>query len=260
MANYLKSKFVVGSCKGPVDYAAKETAFHRGDIPARKRENKVTVDRWKKGESTWNQSVQLEDFGRPRRTRMNSEHDRPNMYRYNFRAEHMPPENLEFVHKAHKFKIDALTKERKEEIARLRASDSVLAGHSKSIEEMPVNRKLQGKLRWNGSTEVSQRELKQSFRSLQLKAKKSSAQKCASLASYTPPHKAPKKSDRPEEEDEKESRSPHKNRLVARRRTKQIRSYPHSGVFEYNGLEGSWMWSDTASCVQNSPGDMIKVC
>lgn len=68
--------------------------------------------------STADQSV-LHDERRRHRTRINAEHDRSNMYRYNFRgalhagcdldaalsAEHFPPKNLEPVHKAHKFRV-----------------------------------------------------------------------------------------------------------------------------------------------------------
>ena len=51
---------------------------------------------------------------------------------------------------------------------------------------------------------------------------------------------------------------PTHNRLTTRPTIKQ-RSFQHSGVFEFNGQEGQWMWSDTGSFVRESPGDIVKV-
>ena len=51
-----------------------------------------------------------------------------------------------------------------------------------------------------------------------------------------------------------------KNRCATSKKPSRRRSFGHSGVFEYNGQEGAWMWSDTGSFVQNDPyGDRNKV-
>lgn len=48
------------------------------------------------------------------------------------------------------------------------------------------------------------------------------------------------------------------NRL-AREPNQKSRTYHHSGVYEFNEQEQTWMWSDTASFVRESPGDVVTV-
>lgn len=39
----------------------------------------------------------------------------------------------------------------------------------------------------------------------------------------------------------------------------RIRQYRHSGKWEFREAEGCHMWSDTACCEEDSPGDVIRV-
>jgi hypothetical protein len=82
---YLKAKFRVGSCKGPKNFESQETVFHPDDVPADKRANKMRVKKFLHpeklvGRADWNTCTTgaLEIFSK--RTRVNSEFDRPKMY------------------------------------------------------------------------------------------------------------------------------------------------------------------------------------
>ena len=192
---FLTAKFQIGSCKGPTNYSAQETVFHPDDVPATKKENKAFMKKWKRGgvgpgeKSQWNGSSYVDQFVF-RRTRVNSEHDRPNMYQYNLRAEHLPPKNLEHIPKPHKFKIDVMSDERKKEIRDAKAADPVLAGKATNS-EMPVNRKLLGKTSWNSSSYVEDHERLKRAQRTDGKSKRNSARVNRKLQTYIPPHKLP---------------------------------------------------------------------
>ncbi|KAJ8607166.1 hypothetical protein CTAYLR_007336 [Chrysophaeum taylorii] len=268
---FLKSKFQIGSCRGPLNYSQTETVFHPDDVPREKRGNKAQVHKWKRGgvsageKPLWNDSIMMCSAG-TRRVRVNSEHDRPNMYRYNYRAEQLPPKNLEFVPKPHKFRVIALSAEKKKRISDLKALDPVLAGRSKCTEEMPVHRGLRNKPAWNGSSCVVAAEFREAGERTTQRAKVNSIKAKSRLRTYTAPHKLPTLKLRSQARDpaDDDEDAPSRqcggggNRL-ATRPTKLARSFEHSGVFEFNGLEGQWMWSDTASFARESPGDVVKV-
>ena len=277
---FLTAKFQIGSCKGPTNYSAQETVFHPDDVPATKKENKAFMKKWKRGgvgpgeKSQWNGSSYVDQFVF-RRTRVNSEHDRPNMYQYNLRAEHLPPKNLEHIPKPHKFKIDVMSDERKKEIRDAKAADPVLAGKATNS-EMPVNRKLLGKTSWNSSSYVEDHERLKRAQRTDGKSKRNSARVNRKLQTYIPPHKLPLPTapppPNPHDDDmgeftgkptlftkpKADNLHASYNRMTTRP-TEKVRSFQHSGVFEFNGQEGQWMWSDTASFVRESPGDLIKV-
>jgi hypothetical protein len=276
---FLTAKFQIGSCKGPTNYNAQETVFHPDDVPALKKENKAFMKKWKRGgvgpgeSPKWDGSSYVDQFVF-RRTRVNSDHDRPNMYAYNLRAEHLPPKNLEHIPKPHKFKIDVMSDERKAAIRAAKAADPVLAGKATNS-EMPVNRKLLGKTSWNSSSYTEDHERAARAKAEDGKAKRNSRRANRKLASYIPPQKLPLPTApppvKPEESDAEFTGKPSLftrprdpapsasfNRMTTRP-TEKVRSFQHSGVFEFNGQEGQWMWSDTASFVRESPGDLIKV-
>jgi len=94
---YLKSKFQIGSCKGPSNFGFSTAVFHPDDVPAAKRLNKMAVKAWLNPEKInaarphWNTRTTGATQSQINRTRINSEFDRSNMYRYNYRAEILPP-------------------------------------------------------------------------------------------------------------------------------------------------------------------------
>lgn len=280
--NFLTAKFQIGSCKGPTNYNAQETVFHPDDVPPAKKENKAFVKKWKRGgsevgeRSLWNDSNFVDQFVF-RRTRVNSEHDRPNMYQYNLRAEHLPPKNLEHIPKPHKFKIDIMSDKRKAEIRAAKAADPVLAGKA-TCSEMPVNRKLAGKTAWNMSSYVADKGRETKGKEMTERAKRNSRRANGILENYVRPDKIPlarlvehsthydndgfnsEFTGKPHiyTKDRPEDLTASYNRMTTRP-TEKSRTFQHSGVFEFNGQEGQWMWSDTASFVRESPGDLIKV-
>ena len=96
---YLKAKFRIGSCKGPKNFPFSETVFHPDDVPANKRENKMKVKKFLHpeklvGRPDWviKTTGAMEVYSK--RTRINSEFDRSNMFRYNYRAEVLPPKQV----------------------------------------------------------------------------------------------------------------------------------------------------------------------
>lgn len=263
-SKYLTARFQIGSCKGPLSYGGAETVFHPDDVPETKKQNRTETNAWKRGgvapgdKALWNQSSITAALAY-RRTRVNSEFDRPNMYQYNLRAEQLPPKNVEHIPTAGKFKIDVMPEETKRRIRAIRAADSVLNGRAKSVGEMPINPKLDGKTAWNQSSEFLKGPVDARDSAVAVRARANSARHSTALKGYVPPHKLDYSYRPPEEAPSLPfAQSPTYNRH-ATRATEKTRTFAHSGVFEFNGQEGQWMWSDTASCVRESPGDVVKV-
>ena len=116
-----------------------------------------------------------------RRIRTCAEHDRPNMYQYNYRAETLPPKNLAVIPKPHKFKIDMMDPATRSTITMKRATDPVLAGRAMRTMEMPVNPKLVGKPGWNQSTEFTKQEYKARWETTEAARTANSVKKVATL-------------------------------------------------------------------------------
>ncbi|KAJ1462931.1 hypothetical protein M885DRAFT_504382 [Pelagophyceae sp. CCMP2097] len=263
---YLTAKFQIGSCKGPTSFQAAESVFHPDDVPTDRKQNKLDIDKFKRGtvepgaRGDWEQSVFINKVQR-RRIRVNSEFDRPNMYAYNLRAEHLPPKNLEHIPKPHKFKVDGMSTARKAELEALRSTDRVLRGYAYSIAEMPVNSKLDDKANWNASSFVEDKLVALRRRTADSSARANTSRRSAQIQGYTAPHhlelqRAPRAA--VVDEPFANLARPTGNRESTRPTVKQ-RTFAHSGVFEFNGAEGAWMWSDTGSRVRDSPGDLVKV-
>ena len=283
---FLKARFQIGSCKGPINYAASEPTFHPDDIPASKKASKAASLKWARGgtfpgeKSLWNASsaghLYSKKFGL--RTRINADHDRAR-YAYNFRAEELPPKNFEPLPKTHKFKIDVMPESRKQTIRQAAIDDPSYNFKTCNL-EMPVSTKLRDKPRWNieqfcsGLAEHEKiREDRQNL--LLTRARANTAKVSQRLDNYTKIHKLPLRRLPPTYKRRFDDWTPEmaaareaaleplpstKNRCATSKKPSRRRSFGHSGVFEYNGQEGAWMWSDTGSFVQNDPyGDRNKV-
>ena len=280
---YLKARFQIGSCKGPTQYGAAEAVFHPDDIPAASKAAKASAIKWARGgtdygeKSLWNNSAAtgVKRFGL--RTRINADHDRAR-YTYNYRAESLPPKNFEPIPKTHKFKVDDMPEARKQTIRDAAISDPSYLFKTCNM-EMPVSTKLVGKPRWNieqfcsGLAEHEKiREDKQ--HAMLRSARANTAKVSQRLDGYTtvaklPLRRLPATYQRPcdawtaEREAAREAALPPKpsthNRQALEKKVRR-RSYDHSGVFEFNGQEGAWMWSDTGSFVaQDQYGDRNKL-
>ena len=117
----------------------------------------------------------------------------------------------------------------------------------------------QGKTAWNQSSEFLKGPVDARDSAVAVRARANSARHSTALKGYVPPHKLDYSYRPPEEAPSLPfAQSPTYNRH-ATRATEKTRTFAHSGVFEFNGQEGQWMWSDTASCVRESPGDVVKV-
>lgn len=274
---YLKASFQIGSIKGPTSYDQTTVVFHPDDIPAAKVQNKKDVKAWKKERSKglgtsarWDMTVENPDPIPQRRIRTCAEHDRPNMYQYNYRAEVLPTKNLAHLPKPHKFKIDMMDPTTRNTITMRKAADPVLGGNAKRTEEMPVNPKLADKLNWNQSTEFTKKEYKTRWDRSEDARTQNSVKKNAKLKRYVSPE-AREAARRAELRRLKESGVvpaynvgptaddiPRYNRL-AKEPSVKTKSSKHSGAWEFNKLEDQWMWSDTASFEKASPGDMVKI-
>lgn len=146
---FLKAKFRVGSCKGPKNFPSTETVFHPDDVPTDKRANKMKVKQFLKpsmGTRTWDTKTTgaMEIFSK--RTAVNLEFDRSNMYRYNYRAEVLPAKQLAHVNMNKRAAAaETMSDAQRTLVLSQQAADPVLAGKAKRTEEMPVHPKLAGK-------------------------------------------------------------------------------------------------------------------
>ncbi len=277
---YLKAKFRIGSCKGPSNFPFSETVFHPDDVPSAKRENKMRVKKFLHpeklvGRPDWNNKTTgaLEIFSK--RTRVNSEFDRSNMYRYNYRAEVLPPKQPPHVSKnLRTAKMATLSDAERAEVAALEAADPVLAGKAKRMEEMPVHPKLSGKEKWAQSTVPLANELRANLNKIATKSQENSKKKNSQLKNYVSVEKreAMKRARMRELKKSgadmskfimtgklvEEPLMPTYNRL-AKEPSSKFRVYSHSGKWEYNEKEGKHMWSDTGSYTKDSPGDLVHV-
>ncbi|GMH94522.1 hypothetical protein TL16_g12928 [Triparma laevis f. inornata] len=208
------------------------------------------------------------------RTRVNSEFDRSGMYRYNYRAEVLPPKQEKHVNGKHRFKTETMSDAEKTAIAAKLAANPVLAGKAKRTEEMPVNPKLEGKTPWAQSTIPVAGELRSNLNRIATGSKKNSEKKNKMLKNYVSVvEKEALKRLRLREikksgadmskfimtgKLEEEPLIPTYNRL-AKEPSAKFRVYAHSGKWEYNEAEGREMWSDTGSFTKDSPGDLVRV-
>ncbi|CAM9148827.1 unnamed protein product [Ectocarpus sp. 12 AP-2014] len=276
---FLKTKFQIGSVKGPKNFSSDQTVFHRDDVPATKRERKKEVKEWKERRILrmgrppgWTSSVTL-DPARMKcaRTKSNSELDPGKPYQYNYRAEVLPPKSPDPVPKSNMFQVSGVTNEEaaRRRILRAKYPDNALE-QPKRIEEMPSNKRLDGKIRWNPSTQCDVRERRRARDEYEAACKLATVRKNGTLRNYTAPEQREKEQRQwirklkaegrlwALKEREPSPLLPTHNRL-AKDPIRRIRQYRHSGNFESREAEGCKMWSDTACFEECSPGDIIRV-
>jgi hypothetical protein len=277
---FLKSKYQIGSVNGPLDFGRKQVAFHRDDINPQKLKNVEDLREWKMERSNkcgyqprWNNSNQPENIIAIKRSRENSDHDRSNMYQYNYRAEVLPPKNVMHIPNPGKWGVTSFSKELIESIEMQKAGSRLLQGQYKRTEEMPVNPKLEGKSEWSKESRASRQELISRAKKQSEASKRSSVRGMQSLD--------PEEYLTPQEKYESfrdgvrtlktagltkgyiaslnaKEDIPKHNRLAKESSSKE-RTFHHSGVYEYNRTEDLWMWSDTGSFDMEGPGDITRV-
>ncbi|CAM9222416.1 unnamed protein product [Ascophyllum nodosum] len=276
---YLKSKFQIGSAKCSKNFGRNLTAFHRDDVPFGPRERKEEVKEWKGRKIIsmgkrpgWCSSVSLDPaWLKEPRTKINSEQDPSNPYQYNYRAENLPPKFPEPVPRPSVFKVSCVTEEEveKRRIRRREYPDNALE-RPKRVAEIPTNRALARKPAWNFSSQLDDRERRKEPAGYEVPCKRAGARKNGQLRTYT----ALKQRERERRhhirqlkregqlwalrESKPSPLAPTYNRL-AKDPIRRLRSYSHSGKWEFREPEACIMWSDTASCNRESVGDLIRV-
>jgi len=222
----------------------------------------------------WNTRTTGATQAQIKRTRINSEFDRSNMYRYNYRAEVLPPKQPPHLNKSHRFKIDEMSEDEKMKTQRIMESDPIFNGQSKRMEEMPVHPKLADKTKWKQSTIPLANELRTNLNRIASQSQLNSKKKNKQLKNYVSVEKkeAIKRANLRKLKEsgadmskfimtgklEDEPLMPTYNRL-AKEPSQKYRVYKHSGKWEMNESEGVMMWSDTGSTTKESPGDIVQV-
>ncbi len=287
---YLKAKFRMGSIKGQLNYERKEQTFSTDDLRDDVKERIVQLRAWKRERDSfradhkerWDISV-AQPIRKDKRTRQNSEHDRGSAYAFNFRAEVLPPKNLPFVPKPSKWSVSRVPPKTADAVLAARAARPLLlqppsvSGAMKRTQEMPIHPNLDdGRPIWRPDSRVmtrpdqialarkgtaaakraSQRaqrllctpdrhatlvERHDSFQKQVRVLKRSGSRIAAYSAAYSQPLEIPK----------------HNRQAVEPSR--RTRHFAHSGVYEYNHTEQTWMWSDTGSYERASPGDVVTI-
>ncbi|CAM9695059.1 unnamed protein product, partial [Scytosiphon promiscuus] len=190
---FLKSKFQIGSVKGPKNFSSDQIVFHRDDVPAVRRERKKEVKERKilglGKPPEWTSSVIL-DPGRMKnaRTKSNSELDPGKAYQYNYRAERLPPKSPDPVPRSNMFQVTGITdvEAAKRRILRAGYPDDTLE-HPKRVSEMPTNPSLYGNADWNASTQCDDRERRRASEEQDAACGAASAKRNCRLRDYVSP-------------------------------------------------------------------------
>jgi hypothetical protein len=287
---FLRAKFQIGGATGPKDFGRTQVVFHKDDVPPHKLANVTDLLGWKNALSArcgvaerWNGSAQPQDVLCTKRTRVNLEHDRGHMYQYNFRAEVLPPQNLEYVASASKFAVAHVSPDAARLVATARAGSRLLSGHYKRAEEMPVNPKLAGSLGWRPESRATRQEQRALVAAESAAARAASARGMRNLTSVAGSggaatggfYKSPEQRHAEFVSQVRTLKSagltegylavleakegiPRHNRLAKEHSAKE-RVLSHSGTFAFSQAEDAWMWSDTGSFDRHGPGDVAKV-
>ena len=128
---FLKARFQIGSCKGPINYAASEPTFHPDDIPASKKASKAASLNGLEGAPF----LARNHYGTRRPLVIciprSLDYERELMRTTTARATRTtsepknPPKNFEPLPKTHKFKIDVMPESRK--------TNDKASGHRRSV-------------------------------------------------------------------------------------------------------------------------------
>ena len=274
---YLRARIQIGNAKGAHSFAPHQTVFHHDDITEDKRKRVQEVKAFSRpnlagvNHREWNKSSLVPRKLAERRTAENFDHDRSHAYQYNYRAELLRPPNPKPIPSTSKFKVT------------LRDPGPGVGPQTanlKRTQEQPVHPKLESDFstEWNLSSTINKSTLDKSFRDLNDRSKDNSVRKTKKLVrddSYVSPiqrsrliqeevrrqkslgtFNAEKKIfDKPEAPVDRKS-------LVNRASIEpslKFTTTQHTGVWEYNAIEGRHMWSDTGSFEYASRGDAVRV-
>eukprot|EP01041_Mallomonas_annulata_P011554 gene11554-24166_t len=280
----LTAKLQIGSVKGPLSYKPGQTVFHHDDISVEKRNRKNEVKEWSKSkllsadQKSWNPSVDLEKKICQKPTHVNFVKDRNSAYEYNYRAEVLPPKNMDSLEKPSKLHFTSQLQSTANEIKQKMEADPIARGIYPRMTEMPIHPNLAEAKSWNCSTEILMEDKLAKAKEIEQKAKLYSQKKIKELnvkAQYMNPMelsmklsqevRAQKKSGTfsldhhvfhhpPEEIDRKSL----KNRYAIEI-SRKFKTTEHSGRWEFNNTEKRYMWTDTGSYEYDSPGDIVRI-
>ena len=293
----LRATFRIGSIHGRLSYAHDEKAFHKSEVPAKAKEAKRHIRMLKRGnrlglkQSTWNNSTYTEERLCVRNQNQLSAHDHP-MYKHNYRAEKLPPKNRPFVPKASHLQFDRsllITDPKDRSLCH-----TMPVG--KRSEEMPVHPNLIGKKKWDTGTSFSYTQKVRKTERDDAKMRDYRRHHSVKLVGYLNPMEREKRSQRQMRElktmiREKPGLAAAAGKMVGgplgdlavqasktagggrlkrggasakgpfrpykTTVSRKFKKYEHSGVYEFR--DGRWMWSDTASEVKNSRGDIVTI-
>jgi hypothetical protein len=285
---YLRAKMTIGSCKGPVDYNMGQAVFHHDDIPDSRRKRADEVKDWKSSKilsinrGNWNKSMDPNIPICERRRMENHVRDRSKPYQYNYRSEYLNfAKATDPLDLPTKFHISAQLEVDAEKIRQKMIEDRVSRGQFTRTGEMPVHPNLLDKDPWDFgmvlTPEVRQQCLDIKTDKARAWTAKSNDRILKQSASYVGPMarvkqltktiRAQKKAGTwsiPTEtkqmelhEQEPIDKSTFINRQAVEKSTR-YKVEEHTGVYEFNKMEGKYMWSDTGSYDFASRGDTIK--
>jgi len=274
---YLKAKFQIGSCKGPINFQVSQQVFHPDDVPPEKKSNRKEVKIWKQknplslAQKPWNIST---DFIQPTKHRsfLNFVRDRSLPYNFNYRSEVLQPSNPVPLMKPHKFKVDSMSEKERKQIQHLMDTNPVAAGEFKRALEWPSNPKLKDAEPFNFSTTFTKEELLNRNEKLRKDSAKNTQKSFAKgLHLKNGKYKNPIEQFADEQEKKRKMKRdfrynpppPVKPSLSCNRLRKEpedrYMTFRHSGKWEYNQIEDRYMWSDTGSFEYDSTGDIIRI-
>eukprot|EP01028_Stygiella_incarcerata_P003316 TRINITY_DN1652_c0_g1_i1.p1 TRINITY_DN1652_c0_g1~~TRINITY_DN1652_c0_g1_i1.p1 ORF type:complete len:249 (-),score=73.60 TRINITY_DN1652_c0_g1_i1:243-989(-) len=146
-----------------INYPVDEATFHEDDMPEKARKAREEIRRMIEfGSSTgaWTGSTKITDDVVPPRTFLRQLSEFQSLrFEYNFRAEELPQlfRTTHFVDVGNKFRLDRSTLLSKEEKGTLRKRNPTF----QSRIELPVCSKLDGKEKWDASSELDRKKHKE---------------------------------------------------------------------------------------------------
>jgi hypothetical protein len=280
---YLHAKIRIGTCKGPVNFRAKQNVFLQSDVRGDVWERKDDVLSWKKSRilsthELWNKSVPRNLHPVPEsRQRENYVKDRSNAFTYNYRAESLDPVRMdEPIDKPTKFHISRTSSSAALATQMKLLHDPIQRGQLRRTQEIPVNITLDDKRAWNSATSVSYKDRDRNLDGFTAKSMRFTKRVSTAMAAldYTNPVKAEAiyhATLRRQKTagtftpatfvDGVDRRPVDPKDLTNRYAIEPPRKYSvveHSGTWELLKGDNKYGWSDTASFALASPGDVVR--
>jgi hypothetical protein len=282
--DFLRAKIQIGNSKGPTSYKKTQTVFHHDDIPEARRTRKNEVRNWLKEDKlsvanpNWRKTTDPQVPVCERRQLENSDHDRGNAYKYNFRAESLDPNRMtQPVDVPTKFHVSMQLEDTVREILQTRNESRIQSGWINRTAELPSNPNLADHDQWALSTQFKLKDVDNRLDTITTHSKEWTKKVGDSLLTskkYVGPMESTmllqKEVRRQKAEGifsldkqindppiERVNRKALKNRFPNEKLNIHI-DEKHSGVWEVNKVDGRSMWSDTASYQFHSPGDVRK--